>query len=1111
MSLVSATLLALAATASISSTGAELPSFEAVAFSTAAITLEDAFPHVTEGTHEVLFARIDVAFDEPLRVCPVATPEDESVAPDELSQRCLAGHPEPLDLLSISAAIDAVSQAVLADGTFLRCDGAASVDDFLPFAVEMCERSAGTPVLTSCVARELRGDASAGDASQLLPVRDLLKRTGRAVGVSSSSRAEIAKGSSMSQALARPPDFSLLFALVGDDGGSGGRSWPAGCSLHIQDSAAGPADRLLWRYDADEPLRAVLHLQRVASPTSAAAHKDADHASASAAGDSPFAPSASHIVVVPGLRQPLAPSFASRLQQTHLYPHLPSDTTQHGHDDAANAANGSGTSGAGSSRSSEGSINAFLEFDGGLAVRPHAAEAAAASDRLRRRHSTSGSAASGDTDADSVAVLIEAHAGVASGSASTLSAAAAQTHSGLAAASLARRRVRRRRDSSGAATAAADTATADTATASLAADAFLEAGMARRHRQRTAFGNAAGRAMGTAAAELDDSHVPALIDAQLAALAVFRHDYAEDDAAAPASAFSSAVPAARHNGGSQGSVLLETASAQQTGQLPPRGQPQPFADALQQLEALGSSDAAADALANIGLEGAGSPRLAVLSSSPFEHDHDEYHVDEDDGALHGSAALPAITSGKLPPSGAAASAQSDASSAAAPHVFPTALQRHIARLQPALMHGFAGAAAVATDEMVALELQGRAGSGVDAAAAAGAKAQARAIARAAAAAASRASAAMSAYLAARVTGLKSIMDPIVGSVMNPTSKQITSPIAGQMTDAVGNGAGQELKGETVSDVAALLTRALTYNLTSLLTDLVTTKTAGPLSTALTGDIMPPVARAAIDGAVARIHDALTAHGLSAEHRRDDGDAYAAGRRTGRPGVPPAAGGKEDDGDQTAEGSPIMGVRLGATKSGAQWVAGDHDGRAAPLPRDPKGKPLPRPESDASAGAEGAFDNGNGALLEPRREPVLVELISNTVRCRCRCLPIVLLLHRCPPTASTPSTRLHRRPPCLALALTLSAALAAPGHVHLSLPHSHPRPVAHPPAVAVADADARERAGRAARPGAALPVLLGAARRTCQPDRCPSAARRRCSGRQPRPCRCGCRRYCELAG
>lgn len=1116
-------LLATAATPIASPPSGEAPVVGAVASSISTVTLEDAFPHVTEGTHGVLFTRVDVTVEEPLQVCPGLPVSDDPsqgpVTPGELLYPCASGQPQPLDLLSITQGIDAVSQAVLFGNTFLRCSTSAATDDFLPFAIELCPPDVGSSGAADCLFREAQGDEAIG-ASQLLPVRDLLRRSGRVIAASTSGIS--GSGQSTFGIGGRRPDFSLLFAVVGDSTRSspaGAQSWPAGCTLHIQDedaladehgehrlasvatAAAGTAGRpVLWRYDADEPFRAVVELvprstgidAAVPLPprTSAAAAAAASGAvlqaalaaarghsqptqsrkQASEAADA-FSASDSQIIVVPGLRQPLAPTFASRLQQTHLYPHLPPHSSvdelpmntrsQKQADalptagrlmqsiDQADAVPGGG----GSGDDSGGSITAFLEFDGSVALHPHAAAAAAAADRLRRRGSRTPGGGGGGGDAEGLAVLIEAHAAGGTGLRSDSGAGESAVGAGFAAATLSRRRIRRRNptavmSSADASVADFHPATTDASAAAavsadaMLADAFLEAGLTSRSNSRRSRSSSAtvptvrsatatATAASSIAAEADDSHVPALIDAQLAALAVFRHQYGDDEpvhAAGPRAA--AAAAAEGRTGRSQmitpraqrSAAFLETAS----GQPQLHKQPQPFVDALQQLDQLSSSDFAADAIANMGLDGAsssGAPRLAIVSTSPFEHDHDEYHIDEDDGALQAAvpqrrgaapaAIIPAASSESSSASSAAAESASAAADALTSHVFPTALQRHIARLQPALMHGFVGsfapaaaAAAAAAEsttassssassspsqdggaaaaDLIALEVQGRAG------ASAGTSAEAQALARAAAQAAARASASMSAYLAARVTGLKSIMDPIVGSVMNPTSKQITSPIAGQMTDAVGNGAGQELKGEAVSDVAALLTRALTYNLTALLTDLVTTKTTAPLSTAMTNDIMPSVAHAAIEGSVARIHDALTAHGLSEEHRRDDGDAFASGRRTGRPGVPPAPGESKDDGDQSVEGSPIIGTRLGATKSGAQWVPADHDGRTAPMARDPKGKPLPRP--DAAAGAPGAFDDGTGALLEPPREPVLVELISDTVRAmqcydmRCPAMP-----------------------------------------------------------------------------------------------------------------------------
>jgi hypothetical protein len=200
---------------------------------------------------------------------------------------------------------------------------------------------------------------------------------------------------------------------------------------------------------------------------------------------------------------------------------------------------------------------------------------------------------------------------------------------------------------------------------------------------------------------------------------------------------------------------------------------------------------------------------------------------------------------------------------------------------------------------------------------------------------------MSAYLSTRVQGLKAIMDPIVGSVLKPVTQQLTSPIGSQMTDGLGNGAGQELKADAPGDVSFLLNAALTYNLTNLLTDAIPGLTAEKLTKEMTSAVTPRVARAVLDFTIARIHDAVTAHGVSAEARRDIGNPYSLSRQTGRRGVAPPA----DDG--------------GSSKKG-----GNSGGAGTP------------PE----AGTPGAFDDGTGPLQEPPREPVLVEAISNRVSC-----------------------------------------------------------------------------------------------------------------------------------
>jgi hypothetical protein len=84
------------------------------------------------------------------------------------------------------------------------------------------------------------------------------------------------------------------------------------------------------------------------------------------------------------------------------------------------------------------------------------------------------------------------------------------------------------------------------------------------------------------------------------------------------------------------------------------------------------------------------------------------------------------------------------------------------------------------------------------------------------------------YLNAHIPGLKQILDPIVGNIMKPVTEQVTSSAQSQTVDAAGTEIPQGLKGQVPLDAAACLNDALTYNLTNLLTDAITSMTTTKL-------------------------------------------------------------------------------------------------------------------------------------------------------------------------------------------------------------------------------------------------------------------------------------------
>lgn len=453
-----------------------------------------------------------------------------------------------------------------------------------------------------------------------------------------------------------------------------------------------------------------------------------------------------------------------------------------------------------------------------------------------------------------------------------------------------------------------------TATTAAAASRFSRHSVLKRTSSRLSPSDSAavallqtGEGRGSASDEGSFSTLESLIDAQLASLASFRHSYNQEEefaaAAAPVEQMAALEVATGsssfHKKGKGGrNQQRDTEHKEGHGRLQQQRQ-----SVLEPAALDCSPSSLLETASTFDEEDKGSAAAIVVPhfTSPFEHDHDEYHHLFD-----------------------VASAKRKQNHVSGEDVrakpFVDAPQRQVIR----------GALQVA-EKISKGDGEGRGEGGGDGGSST-AFLESSSFLALRSKAMLQASMRMEAYLASRVEGLKMILDPILSSVFKPVAEQVTSPIGEQMNDGIGTNVGQELKADAPGNIAMLLSKALTYNLTNILTDAVPDMVADPMTKKLVAAISEGVKSETLAYAIPRLHDLLVGSGLTKKQRKSR---------------------------DSRKRQPFKGVPADVDENGLL------------KPKQPYSKP-------EIAEAEQAEAAGTGPLLDFQQEPVLTDGIADYI-------------------------------------------------------------------------------------------------------------------------------------